>query len=175
MSRPHSNTYWVEPNRLLAGEYPGGRDATSTQRRLAAYLDHGVTHFIDLTLSSELQPYEKILRKLATERGVDVDYQRIPVTDMSVPARPADMITILDQVDAAIGADGTAYVHCLAGIGRTGTAIGCYLVRQGLTGDAALRALARLWPQMEKSDIFPNTPQTAEQRQFVLEWLERDR
>lgn len=175
MSRPHPNTYWVEPNRLLAGEYPGGRDAKSTQRRLDAYLAHGVTHFIDLTRRGELQPYEKILRKLAAERGMDVDYQRVPVTDMRVPERPGDMIAILDRVDAAIGASGTAYVHCLAGIGRTGTVIGCYFVRQGLTGDAALRALARLWPQMEKSEIFPNTPQTAEQRQFVLDWQEHDR
>lgn len=175
MSRPNPNTYWVEPNRLLAGEYPAGNDAKSTQRRLAAYLDHGVTHFIDLTRSGELQPYEKILRKMAKERGLDAAYQRVPIADMRVPERPADMIAVLDQIDAAIGADGTAYVHCLAGIGRTGTAIGCYFVRLGLTGDAALRELARLWPQMQKSDIFPNTPQTAEQRQFVLDWMERDR
>jgi protein-tyrosine phosphatase len=175
MSRPNSNTYWVEPNRLLAGEYPGARDAALAPRRLGAFLEHGITHFIDLTQEGELRPYQRLLQKVARERGVTVEYQRIPIADMSVPRRAADMVAILDQVDAAVASGGTVYVHCLAGIGRTGTAIGCYFVRQGLTGNAALRELARLWPQMAKSDVFPNTPQTAEQRQFVLDWQERDR
>ncbi len=175
MSRPDPNTYWVEPNRLLAGEYPSARDAASARKRLGAFLEHGITHFIDLTQDGELRPYDRVLSKLAKERGVSVEYQRMPIADMSVPRRAADMVSILDRVGTVIAAGGTAYVHCLAGIGRTGTTIGCYFVRQGLTGDAALRELARLWPQMAKSDVFPNTPQTAEQRQFVLEWQDRDR
>ena len=164
MSRPDPNTYWVEPNRLLAGEYPSARDAASARKRLGAFLEHGITHFIDLTQDGELRPYDRVLSKLAKERGVSVEYQRMPIADMSVPRRAADMVSILDQVGAV-----------MAGIGRTGTPIGCYFVRQGLTGDAALRELARLWPQMAKSDVFPNTPQTAEQRQFVLDWQGRDR
>jgi protein-tyrosine phosphatase len=175
MNRPNPNTYWVEPNRLLAGEYPSAQDAAAAVKRLGAFLDHGVTHFIDLTQDGELRRYDRVLNKLAKERGVPVDYQRMPIADMSVPGRPRDMVSILDQVDAAMAAGGTAYVHCLAGIGRTGITIGCSFVRQGLTGDAALRELARLWPQMAKSDVFPNTPQTAEQRQFVLDWQGRDR
>ena len=175
MSRPNPNTYWVEPNRLLAGEYPGARDAKLTSSRLGRYLDHGVTHFLDLTKAGELRPYEPALRKLAAERKLDVVYQRIAITDMSVPERGRDMVAILDSLDSVIESGGTAYVHCLAGIGRTGTAIGCYFVRHGLTGNAALRELARIWPQMAKSDVFPNTPQTAEQRGFVMRWQDKAR
>jgi len=175
MSRPNPNTYWVEPNRLLAGEYPGARDAKRTSSRLARYLDHGVTHFLALTRTGELPPYEPVLRKLAAERELDVVYQRIGIADMSVPDRGRDMVAILDLLDTAIASGGTAYVHCLAGIGRTGTAVGCYFVRHGLTGNAALRELARIWPQMAKSDVFPNTPQTAEQRDFVMNWRDKDR
>ena len=36
------------------------------------------------------------------------------------------------------------YLHCQAGIGRTGTVVGCYLVRHGLSGRAALSHLNEL-------------------------------
>ena len=40
---------------------------------------------------------------------------------------------------ARAGAGRRVYVHCRAGIGRTGTVIGCYLAEQGLDGPAAVR------------------------------------
>ena len=39
---------------------------------------------------------------------------------------------ILDEIDGAILNGKTVYVHCLGGIGRTGTVVGCYLVRHGI-------------------------------------------
>lgn len=34
----------------------------------------------------------------------------------------------------ALAAGQTVYVHCYGGIGRTGTVVGCWLVRHGLSG-----------------------------------------
>lgn len=172
MKKPHANTYWVEPNRLLAGEYPASTRPEMAGGRLEAYLDCGITDFIDLTTAGELDPYENVLQELGRSRAFQVDYVRLPIVDMSVPERPDRMIRILDEIDRRIDAGGTVYVHCWGGIGRTGTVVGCYLVRQGLTGSAALSQLARLWPQMEKSAWYPTTPQTPEQFDYIRNWRE---
>ncbi len=170
MRRPHHNTYWIEPNRLLAGEYPGSSRPAEAAARLTAYLDCGVTDFIDLTTPGELTPYHDLLEKLADHRRIQVAYRRMPIVDMSVPRDAREMNAILDEIDSRISRGGTVYVHCWGGIGRTGTVAGCYLVRQGLTGEAALSQLARLWPQMQKSAWYQTTPQTLEQHEYVRNW-----
>lgn len=169
--RPHDNTYWVVPGRVLAGEYPGDRDPDVARARLEAYLETGITHFIDLTEDVDgLLPYDGLLAEIAAERGLMVEYRRHPIRDMSVPRSPQEVVSILEAIEGALRAGGRAYVHCWGGIGRTGTVVGCYLVRRGMTGEEALEALAALWPQMEKSRWYRQTPQTLEQVQFVRAW-----
>lgn len=175
MRRPHHNTYWIEPSRLLAGEYPGSGESDTAAARLTAYLDCGVTDFIDLTTPGELVPYEPVLRELADIRRTEISYRRMPIVDMSIPREPGEMTAILNEIDRRISRGGTVYVHCWGGIGRTGTVAGCYLVRQGLTGEAALAELARLWPQMQKSAWYQTTPQTPEQYEYVRHWTETRR
>ena len=55
---PIVESYWVEENRFLAGEYPGEYNPEITRRRLDAFLETGITTFIDLTQPHELPPYE---------------------------------------------------------------------------------------------------------------------
>jgi len=82
------------------------------------------------------------------------------------------MATILGGSDAALDRRGTGYVHCWGGIGRTGTVVGCWLVRHGLTGKGALRQIAEWWQYVEKSRIHRMSPQTQGQRDFVRDWVE---
>jgi ADP-ribosyl-[dinitrogen reductase] hydrolase len=170
--RPLENSYWVHPDLLLAGEYPGGPDEEAARRKLSALLDRGVDCFLDLTNPGELPPYGSILEELAGERGLAVEYHRLPIRDFGVPDEPSQMVAILDRLDAALAAGRTPFVHCWGGVGRTGTVIGCHLARRGLAGDAALARLAELWPQMAKSRIRPQTPETEEQREYVRSWSE---
>ena len=74
----------------------------------------------------------------------------------------------LDTIDAALAAGGTVYVHCYAGIGRTGTVVGCYLARHGMRGEEALAEIARL--RADISDGWITSPETAAQRDRVREW-----
>jgi protein-tyrosine phosphatase len=62
----------------------------------------------------------------------------------------------------------TAYVHCYGGIGRTGTVIGCYLVRHGMSGKEALAEIAHL-RQVTPVD-WVTSPETRAQRQMVWNW-----
>jgi ADP-ribosylglycohydrolase len=62
------------------------------------------------------------------------------------------------------------YIHCRAGIGRTGMAVGCFLVERGLSGSDALNELNRVWQQCGRAGAWPHVPETDEQSRFVLEW-----
>ena len=171
-SRPHGNSYWVHPGRLLAGEYPGANDPVVARPRLDAHLDCGVTYFLDLTEEGELAPYESDLRALAATRGVAVEYRRMPVVDLSVPQQRQEMVAILDAIDAALAAGHCVYVHCWGGVGRTGTVIGCHLVRHGQTGEEALKTLANHWSGVERSRRKTRSPDTDQQCDYVRCWTE---
>ena len=80
------------------------------------------------------------------------------------------MDRILDAIDHALAGGKSVYVHCWGGVGRTGTVVGCYLVRHGATGSSALDTLARLWSGVEKCHRMPHCPETAAQRRFVADW-----
>ena len=171
---PIPESYWVEPGRFLAGEYPGRFDDGQTRRRLDALLEAGLDTFIDLTREGENIPYADLLDEQARVYDRDARYYRFPIGDFGLPA-PEQMKTILDTIEASLQAGRKVYVHCWGGIGRTGTTVGCYLVRHGLSGEEALRQLASWWREVPKSRIHLHSPETLEQRLFVREWSRHEK
>jgi ADP-ribosyl-[dinitrogen reductase] hydrolase len=135
------------------------------QRLLAA----GVTSFIDLTEEGELPEYQSLLPNLTELR---VHYRRLPVLDHSVPDSAAHMARILDLIDGELSAGQCVYLHCRAGIGRTGTAVGCHLIRSGMPNEQAYERMQVLWKQCARSRNWPSIPETSEQVDFVLRWRE---
>ena len=172
-SRPDKNTYWLIPGKLLAGEYSGHYTDAAAREKINRFLDAGVNFFINLTQLHELRPYDQIVQHEAAKRGLTVEHRRLSIEDMNIPD-PQHMAAILDTIDSAVAAGHTVYVHCWGGIGRTGTVIGCYLVRHGMTGDEALHEIARLWQNMAKRNIFPHSPQTQTQIDYVRHWTQPD-
>jgi protein-tyrosine phosphatase len=159
--------------RLLAGEYPSAKNAAEAEAKLARFLNSGVTFFLDLTEAGEynLRPYETAVQHMAAARGQAITHHRMAIPDVSTPT-PAFMTTILDTLDERLGQGETVYVHCFGGIGRTGTVIGCWLVRHGLTGEQALAQIAA-WRQ-GTPDGWKQSPETAAQRQMVVNWSARN-
>jgi len=82
------------------------------------------------------------------------------------------MTALLDAIQAALAAGHKVYLHCWGGIGRTGTTVGCWLVRQGLTGHQALNKLNELYLTAEQSHHYHQSPETQAQVKFILEWKE---
>lgn len=166
---PIPQHYAVLPGLLLAGEYPGALTPDVAAPRVKTLVDAGVTLFVDLTCDGELEPYAHLVPD-----GREVEHLRFPIRDMGIPADPGLMREALDAIDAATEAGGTVYVHCLGGIGRTGTLVGCYLARRGLSGEESLARVATLYSTMPKSARWTESPQTKPQRQYVLDWHTRD-
>lgn len=162
--RPIPNSYWVLPGRFLAGGYPGDWDEERSRRNMRRLLEAGVSFFLDLTEEGEQEPYLPLAYDEAG--GRPIEYRRLPIGDFAVPD-VEQMVHILDTIDAALADGHTIYLHCLGGSGRTGTVVGCYLVRHGMPGAEALAEIARL--RQEMANPRPS-PETAAQRRFVLEW-----
>lgn len=172
-NRPIAESYWVEPGRLLAGEYPGRYDEEITRKRIDALIEAGFDTFIDLTEPNETSPYFGILLEQSKAYDVKVKHHRFPIEDFGLPT-PELMTSILDTIDNELHAGRKMYLHCWGGIGRTGTTVGCYLVRRGKTGNEALQQLAEWWQGAPKSRYHPRSPETDGQMDFVRNWAERD-
>ncbi|NJD10298.1 MAG: phosphatase [Gemmatimonadetes bacterium] len=165
-SAPLRSSYVLPDHGLAAGEYPFSYDSARAAAKLATVLDAGITCFIDLTTPEDLlDRYDGELTQQAAARGLAVRHVRLGITDMDVPS-PAHMARILDAIDDALARGERPYVHCWGGAGRTGTVIGCFLVRHGMSGAAALAEVAGL------AAHYCESPQTLEQCEFVRNWTE---
>lgn len=131
---PIKNFAEVDPS-LWRGAAPGAEGYEA----LAA---HGVTTVIDLRAEDDIRVDEALLARLGMSR------LHLPLRDGQSPTE--------DQVDrflAAVRASpGRAFVHCGAGVGRTGTMSAAYLVKTGQATprEALLRNLSVGPPSLEQ-------------------------
>jgi hypothetical protein len=166
LETPIAPSYWVLPQRLLAGEYPRMKEETGFPGKLRRLLDAGVTTFIDLTEVGIMEPYAQFLDGPALLR-----HCRFGIPDGGVPRGDALTLRILDAIDEGLRRPGIVYVHCQGGIGRTGLVVGCWLARHGHTGEAALERLRALWAFNSKAGTAV-VPENAAQTSYIVQWKE---
>lgn len=155
LALPHADCYWVWPGRFLAGSHP--------EAHLDSLLEAGVDSFVDLTRGpSALAPYATVL-------PAHTRWQAFAIVDYSVPGVRL-MQDIVETIDVELQRGSRVYLHCHAGVGRTGTALGCWLVGQGLAGPEALALIARKRSGLAHLAAMPRSPETEAQREFVLRW-----
>lgn len=160
---PSLNAYWATRS-VAGGEYPGHAKRAEVAPRVQAWVELGVTLFVDLTEPGELEPYE------AEAHAAGARHVRFAIRDAGVP-RDTDLVRdALDAIDAEVAGGGRAYVHCWGGVGRTGTVIGCWLVRHGRDGLAALEEVQTLYATTPKIVRIARSPENAAQCDYVLAW-----
>jgi atypical dual specificity phosphatase len=153
--RPHAHSYWLADGAVLAGRHPGLGGA--------AWLPAaGITHVVDLTAPGE--PVDRY-------DSAPVRWLRHPITDFGVPTLDGMAATLTD-VAAALEGGGRVYLHCRAGIGRTGTVAACLLVEQGLSAGEALALLARKFAVTAQHALGAESPEMPQQRAFVARWAQ---
>ena len=165
------DSYWVIPERFMAGAYPSAIRDDEAHLKAGWLIHNGFSFFVDLTEPGEygLDPYAPLLLRMTAENKNTVTHKRISIRDMDTPTRE-DMVQILDTIDSALKSGHRVYLHCYGGIGRTGTVVGCHLVRHGMDGETALGQITT-WRQ-NIPEGWRRSPETEEQRQFVLGWIE---
>lgn len=176
---PFPCSYWVIPCKLLAGFYPGLKDHKEAAIKITALLNAGIRHVINLMEPDERDltwhrfvPYDDMMASIAAKMRISVTFDQLSIKDLSVPTE-RHMARILNQIDLCITQGKPVYVHCLGGIGRTRTVVGCYLVRHGLaTGKNVLDMIKKLRKDIEDSER--ESPETREQRQMVVGWKKSD-
>ena len=173
---PFPKSWWVEPGQFLAGCYPGDLDPEKAEAKLRALLDAGIRSVVNLQVEGETAngkafvPYREMLHRLSQVKGIETTGVRIAIRDNDVPSRET-MLRILDVIDAAIHCGQPVYVHCWGGHGRTATVVGCWLVRRGYTGRAALERILHLRGHDTELRRRP-APQTRAQIEMVRDWHE---
>lgn len=173
---PLGRSYWVEEGALLAGAYPGDVREPAARAKLRGILAAGVRTFSSLMQAQEVDhagrvfaPYESLVHAEARSLGItqDVRCLRFPIIDMSVP-RPEQMDQTLDQIDGSIAAGAPVYVHCWGGRGRTGTVVGCWLIRRGLATPENF--VERIQGLRRHDESGGPSPENSTQLEFVRTW-----
>tara|TARA_B100001559_G_scaffold320886_1_gene334703 strand:- start:1249 stop:1851 length:603 start_codon:yes stop_codon:yes gene_type:complete len=190
---PITYSYWVIPEKVLAGEYPGNQMRKSgifrvlrtildqsvaflrhplqgwstDNKRVRSLLHAGITNYLDLTQYDELLPYEELLNKEAELLDMSVQYKRVPIKDQNITTNN-EIAKCLSFINESIESGGKVYIHCLRGLGRTGMIVGCFLVDQGSTGNQALENITSLRKNLLNS--FLPSPQNKRQSEVVKNW-----
>lgn len=169
---PTERCYWVVPDKLLAGSYPGHPDSALQLQRLEAMYAAGVRTFLNLMEADEtdkdqnpFNPYLPMIRQW----GEPIEMVRMSIVDMNIPTTQ-QMTAILDTLDQFLLRPDVTYVHCFGGMGRTGTVIGCWLMRHGLANSKNVLEIIAQLRQVDTQRRSVVVPQTPTQRQFVLDW-----
>ncbi|WP_367871596.1 serine/threonine protein phosphatase [Luteolibacter sp. Populi] len=159
---------------LFAGEYPGDLSPNVAETRVRELVDKGVRTFIDLTSHEDgLQPYEPIFMEVDIDGTMGLKRYSFEIPDMKIPSGPAVMRGVMDLIRSEIEAGRPCYVHCWGGIGRTGTAVGCWLRENGMNPAAALAEVQRLYEthmDEAKRARYPRSPQQPTQLKYVTDW-----
>lgn len=168
---PFERSYWVLPNKLLAGEVPTHLTPELTYAKLDALVAIGVDVVINLMEADEMNAqgisffdYSDYLKQF------NVTMYRMPIVDLSVPTVET-MRQIIQLIDVNLKADKTVYFHCWGGVGRTGTVLGCYLKQFGYASNQNVFELIR-YLKRTTSINERDSPETHEQREFVLNWAQ---
>lgn len=142
------------PGRPMPGR---GADLLQDDLRLLQE-DHGATLLVTLLTGQEVARLGDVKRRA---RALGLAWLHLPIPDMGTPRSPAVAAAVVERLEAHLGEGRTAVLHCLAGLGRTGTLAACLLVARGRAPEEAVAAVRA---------VRPGSVQNEAQEAFVVDY-----
>lgn len=139
---------------LCPGRRDRGRRAAEDTREMAAM---GVKRLLCLIGDDELASVDAIDLPQAAV-GAGIQWRQMPILDQGVPSID-EARALVHELLEALGRGERVVVHCMGGLGRTGTICACTLISRGLSADEALASVRR--------SRGPRCVETAIQEQFL--------
>lgn len=165
------NFCWVEPGKLARGEQPPlHTGAYATLREM------GITCVFSLREQGEQacvvvgRPYPaySVEEEEAFCRAAGLSFYHSPCPDGQSPA-PAELAAALERIEQEAERGGAVYLHCAAGIGRTGIVSAAWLMRRGASGDeAAAHFLTFMLDMMARTEALSGEKQDGFLRSQIL-------
>lgn len=143
------NFSYLLEGRLAGSAYPGYGERLGAA--LGQLQSQGIRAILSLT---EETPEPAMLREFGFQ------HLHVPVPDFTAPSI-AQIERAVEFLREHTASGSQALVHCTAGMGRTGTVLACYLVREGSTARAAIDQVRRLRP---------GSVETPEQERLVFDY-----
>jgi hypothetical protein len=130
------NFSWIMPGMLARGEQP-----PLDRANFMALRDSGVQTVISLRahearkreVAGRIYPPYRVRdeRVFCSDHGLV--FRHIPLEDFAVPS-PRRLIQALELINLEVAANRSVYIHCLAGVGRTGLVVGAWQLASGWMG-----------------------------------------
>jgi len=170
-----ANFGWVAPGRVARGEQPHDRLGGYAYLR-----DVGVTCLLCLREARERRnvvagrPFHAFRVEDEAEQSMAHGLQlvHVPFEDRTIP--PAEgLLQALEALEAQLALGETVYIHCMAGIGRTGLVAALWRLAQGDAGDDAADEFVRYWLEFgerEEAILGPLPDTILERYGFRLQW-----
>jgi protein-tyrosine phosphatase len=153
--------YWLNgswPGKLAVAPRPRGGDWLADD--IATWKREGINAVLSLLTPDEER--EMGLRGEAGEvKTQGMEFISFPIPDLQIPRSEAKWAELLERVALALSSDKNVLIHCRQGIGRSGLAAACLLVKKGMSPGAAVESASAARGL--------SVPQTPEQR----EWIEQ--
>ncbi len=160
-----NGVYWVRgpwPGKLGMAARPRGGDWL--QDELAKWRREGISTVVSLLMPEEEREFD-----LETEgrdaRNQSMKFLSVPIADRQVPDSDADLLSVVQKVEAVLDAGNNVVVHCRQGIGRSGLFAACLLINRNWSPQAAVEELSAARGR--------SVPETLEQRKWLDQYAAR--
>jgi protein-tyrosine phosphatase len=131
---------------------------------LKLFTDFGINYFLDLAENGEMPPYAPFLVN-------SIGRHTFPIPNGCVPDSVRCVVDLFCIINGVLNkAETKLYIHCVWGVGRTGTIVACYYIYfRGISADDALAEMRCRFATHGRS-AWMSAPETEAQVNFIKEF-----